>query len=628
MSVKKLLTVAAAAVLASCGGGGGGSSYDYYDLHGDENSTSATVPATSTQDALEGYFYASVVRGITVCARNTGECVQTDENGHFAFSSTTVSSAGELEFKVGSVSIGNAEVAFQAQAFNPVVVAEGDQEVGSAIGALLHALAGDETGSAPAIDLSGVEAEADAAESLEDALKEGKTVMVRTGDGRLFKVFKGGAVECADEACTDGKEVSWDGLKEWTIVYYAAADNDLFPYVELDLEEMEKTGVPATVNLVAFYDNPDGTFTVLHYDAAGGRFQKIEGSVELNSADPTTFETMVGSILSAYPAKRYFLIISSHGDGVRSVPVQSPTRFVAYDSNPPDSVLYNYQFQQALEVLKRAGYPVFDLIGFDECLAGSSELLYAVKDYAKYGVIASEYTEPGSGWNYGFLSVFNSSTPPDPSEVARAVVDAYGSYYSSFYEGNESVIEDLRNITLAYYPTDFIKTYEEGIAEFSNAALKDLYLEELLGQLRGELIPVEDADDCSRVDAYDLWQKVYDRLVANWDECVQKTYLPGEGEQICTQAKDALEKILSVKNEVYAYHLKDYSYGVGEGLPSIFFPFTGIDDDYAFYFLSPQDGYGYYNPFTATFWPQLVEYLFVLQNNEGTVEITTPACTQ
>jgi len=612
-----LLTFAALLALSSCGGGGGGGSSVSSDLT--ETETQAETAQTQDQQPAQGYFFASAVKGLTVCAPATGECVQTDETGRFVFSRTPYSAGLTLEFSAGGVSIGNAKAMLQGEVFNPAVVAEGDALVGSAIGAFLHALAGDEAGSAPVIDLTGVKAEADAG-SLEEALKAGKEVIVKTADGRVIKVSKAGVIICADEACTDGKEVKWG--KNWTVIYYGAADNNLSSFIELDLEEMEKAGVPESVNLVAFYDESgNGTYSVLRYDQERGGFVKEKGPQELNSASPETFAGMVSYLMGAYPAQKYVLIIGSHGDGVRSTPV----RFVAYDSNPY-GVLYNWEFLEALKFLKEAGYPAFNLIGFDECLAGSSELLWVVKDFVKNGVIASEYAEPASGWNYYYFleQAFGEKEDPSPDEVARAAVDAYGKHYGSYYEGNEELIEKFSNITLAYYPADFIKTYGEGVKEFSQAALNNLWVLRTIGKVRAELVPVESADNFARIDAYSLWERLYQELNNGWDDCVAGS-TEGDSfsrEKNCQALKEGLEKILSVKESVYAYRLKDYSYGVGEGLPSIFYPFEK-SSDYDFYFQQQPAPDGYYNPFSSSLWPAVLDYLFVLEK-DGELEVTVP----
>ena len=104
-------------------------------------------------------------------------------------------------------------------------------------------------------------------------------------------------------------------------------------------------------------------------------------------------------------------------------------------------------------------------IGFDACLMGSLEVACAVSPYAEY-MIASQETEPASGWPYGFLpGLVDDETGADtgrrlcdmymasdvlPGEMltlscldlgkAEAAAAALGEYFSSYTEGwNESL---------------------------------------------------------------------------------------------------------------------------------------------------------------------------------------------
>jgi len=573
---KALMTALVSMVMFSCGGGGGwGSLPVQNELQSPQENPQVSGDTPLTAENLTGYFEASKVKGLTVCAPATGECVQTNGEGKFEFKRTPFKEGEKVEFYAGRLFIGDVEVRKNGERLNPILVAEGDAETGVELGALLHALAGDETGNAEVIDLSKVEVEVNLSESVEKLLKEGKSCLIKTGDGRFIKMEKTKVEVCRDEDCTEGEEVKWG--KDWLVIYYGAGDNDLSSYIEADEGTLK---VPENADLVIFNDSRDGTYSILEYDHKSGSLVEVErGEEEVNSASGKTLEKVLADAIKRHPAEHYFLIISSHGDGVRALPV----RFVAYDSNP-EGTLFNYEFSKALKGLTENGFPKFNLIGFDECMAGSSELLYAVKDYVKDGVIASEYTEPAYGWDYSFLSVLSKN--PSPEELAKAAVDAYGKYYSSM----NLLLDRFSNITLAYYPVEFIKTYTEGVKEFSQAALNSSYLMSKVGEIRSTLIPVETYDDYSRVDAYDLWQKLYDTV--NWKECTDR---------YCRKAKEALEKILSVKNLPYTYHHKGYSDGLGEGLPSIFFPYT---DGYDFYFLTEEEGY--YNPFVQTYWPILV----------------------
>ena len=68
-----------------------------------------------------------------------------------------------------------------------------------------------------------------------------------------------------------------------------------------------------------------------------------------------------------------------------------------YDENNPDEedTLTLKEIKKALKNIDEK----LEFIGFDACLMSNFELAYTIKDKAKY-LIASEETEPGTGWYY------------------------------------------------------------------------------------------------------------------------------------------------------------------------------------------------------------------------------------
>jgi hypothetical protein len=70
----------------------------------------------------------------------------------------------------------------------------------------------------------------------------------------------------------------------------------------------------------------------------------------------------------------------------------------------------------------------FDILAFDMCLMGSVEVLYQVKDYARY-VVFSESPIPSDGFDYENLLCGNY----DPKDFAIYLCDRYDSFYNEKY---------------------------------------------------------------------------------------------------------------------------------------------------------------------------------------------------
>lgn len=97
--------------------------------------------------------------------------------------------------------------------------------------------------------------------------------------------------------------------------------------------------------------------------------------------------------MEEYPADRYGLILWNHGGGTIG-------GYGVDDSRPNDSSMSLYDVAKAL----KDADCYFSFIGYDACLMATIENAYSLKDYADY-LLASEESEPGSGWYYtNFIS--------------------------------------------------------------------------------------------------------------------------------------------------------------------------------------------------------------------------------
>ena len=114
-----------------------------------------------------------------------------------------------------------------------------------------------------------------------------------------------------------------------------------------------------------------------------------------------------------YPANRYILVFWDHGGG-------SVTGY-GYDELYPNGSMPVDQIQKALE----AGGVKFDIIGFDACLMANMETAVAVEPYGDY-LLASEETEPGTGWYYtDWLSRFAANSSMSSLDIGQAIIDDF-----------------------------------------------------------------------------------------------------------------------------------------------------------------------------------------------------------
>lgn len=115
-----------------------------------------------------------------------------------------------------------------------------------------------------------------------------------------------------------------------------------------------------------------------------------------------------------YPADRYGFIFWDHGGGTIG----------GYGVDE----LYGLGMsnEQVAEGFKKSGVH-FDFIGYDCCLMSTLEIANSLAGYADY-LIASEETEPGSGWYYtNFLNLIENDPGVPMKEIGKQIIDDYNS---------------------------------------------------------------------------------------------------------------------------------------------------------------------------------------------------------
>ena len=169
----------------------------------------------------------------------------------------------------------------------------------------------------------------------------------------------------------------------------------------------------------------DRWFTNGIEDSTVGRYVVSGGDIMVEETiDPKTCmsepETLTDFILWAkenYPADRYMLVLWDHGGGFAS----------GYGMDDLNKREDGEDIMSASEIIKAIGDAgmKFDLIGFDACLMQNVEYANALEPYADY-YLASEETEPGTGWFYtaGF-----GKLAEDPAlsteEFGKSMVSSY-----------------------------------------------------------------------------------------------------------------------------------------------------------------------------------------------------------
>lgn len=215
---------------------------------------------------------------------------------------------------------------------------------------------------------------------------------------------------------------------------YAAATSDIIEMAEADLND--------NVNVVIY---TGGTLEWQNDYISSDRNQiwKIEnedlvcieddmGVKEMT--DPATLTEFVSYCADNFPANRNALILWDHGGGA----------LYGYGSDQ----IFNGSAMQINEIdsaLDDAGVS-FDFIGFDACLMATVETAYMINNHADF-MIASEETEPGTGWFYTNWLNEICSDPSTPTEdIGRIIIDDFVQESTS-YDSSEQCTLSIIDLT-------------------------------------------------------------------------------------------------------------------------------------------------------------------------------------
>lgn len=259
----------------------------------------------------------------------------------------------------------------------------------------------------------------------------------------------------------------------WTILTYIAAHNNLDELGERSLKQILDVGSRPDVQLAALYD---GTERAARYIAGQPGAAAVEEPLDdLDSGDAGALLDTIRWAFEQCPAKRYGLVLWSHGSGWRPEEIEEvakqargdedvdadesteragePGGLVLFRSTlahilkqerPERAILFDDGTGHSLDTLELAavanqvqdliGQPL-DLLGMDACLMANLEVAYQLRGSVRH-LVASEELVPGHSWPYDIIFGELAGKADMPAEeLARLVVERYCEYYKKHPPG-------------------------------------------------------------------------------------------------------------------------------------------------------------------------------------------------
>lgn len=257
--------------------------------------------------------------------------------------------------------------------------------------------------------------------------------------------------------------------KDWTVMVYVNADNNLDSFGVGDMKEMSVGGGSNEWrNVVCLIDREHGPAT-LNYITKNGP-KKLKDMGELDMGDYRQFVSFVKDTAKAYPAKHYAAVIWNHGSGWKDINGEI-IKGISYDDSSNNHIT-TAQLTTATKQIEAALGQKLDVLGFDACLMQMLEVEYAVKDHVAY-LVGSEQTEPGEGWCYD--DVFNGfKKGMTPADFAKLIVKKYAASYNGGSAGNSSATQSAIDMSKIDALADAVNGYCKTVmAGNYSAAMKD-----------------------------------------------------------------------------------------------------------------------------------------------------------
>jgi hypothetical protein len=222
--------------------------------------------------------------------------------------------------------------------------------------------------------------------------------------------------------------------KPWTVMMYAAGDNNLDPYIRLDISSIELAAHNTCVNLVLLWDGAamsDSAYYQLSFDPHMSTWAAYTPGVdkwtlgELNMGDPANLTSFVQWAKTNYPAPHYALVIRDHGDGLGGMEEDD----LSHDH------LTIPELDQALASITNNGAQPLDLVFMDACLMGMLEDAYQFRGQVGVYVASEDVTWSSMRSNSHHDYFYNLAPTTTAAQLGQMIVNGYADWMEARLAG-------------------------------------------------------------------------------------------------------------------------------------------------------------------------------------------------
>jgi hypothetical protein len=252
-------------------------------------------------------------------------------------------------------------------------------------------------------------------------------------------------------------EVDPDDVNTWTLLIYAAADNNLAPAMGNNAEwqgmlyRLRNAGPQERVQVGILYDGPGINDTRrYHLDEDGNWAEETRNEARMD--DPDTLRTFIEWGRSTFDTDYYALALVDHANGVVGIAEDRTTDETGH------AFLTPIELRTALQAATDDGTHKLDVVHYDGCSFGLFENAAIAEGQAHF-VVAS----PNTGWGVFAHDSYRQSA--GSATTPRAYAEAVASGYA------EAVEAYARPYTIAVFDMAHFDTVDARVSAFGDALL-------------------------------------------------------------------------------------------------------------------------------------------------------------
>lgn len=236
---------------------------------------------------------------------------------------------------------------------------------------------------------------------------------------------------------------------KWTVLVYLNAANDLDPFGDLNVNQMEQAAGNPNVRFVVQWkqaviqgesESPSFIGTrryLLNHDTDPNHINSTLVQDMGTGVDMGSWQTLHDFVVwgqTFYPSDRTVLVIWNHGNGWHRGINTDATRGVSYDDDFLTSI-QTWELNQAL------GTSHVDILAWDASLMQMLEVDNEIRDKSTL-IVGSEESPPGAGYPYNTIFKHFDDAPDAPTlTLSKAFVDETLKAYDTTNKITQSVIE-------------------------------------------------------------------------------------------------------------------------------------------------------------------------------------------